>query len=194
MFKIICVTNRVQCESFRKRIGELYENNITVILREKDLTEDEYEKTARSLLDVCPAITAHTYINAAKQLGIKKIHLPLHVMNKDVKNDFETVGVSVHSAEEAKQAEEMGADYVTAGHIFVTDCKKGLAPRGIDYLKDVVNAVKIPVYGIGGINPLNIAEIQKTGAAGACIMSGFMKCGNVKKYLEEIDRNLLKKQ
>jgi thiamine-phosphate pyrophosphorylase len=193
MFKIICVTNRAQCENFRTRLYELYENGITVILREKDLTEDEYEKTARSLLEVCPTLTAHTYINAAKNLGIKKIHLPLRMMNKNVKNEFETVGVSVHSAKEAAKAEKMGASYVTAGHVFVTDCKKGLAPRGEEFLKDVVNAVNIPVYGIGGINPSNIEKIRKTGAAGACIMSGFMLTDDLKKYLEEIGQNLLKK-
>ena len=110
----------------------------------------------------------------------------LHMMNKNVKNDFETVGVSVHSAEEAAAAEKMGADYVTAGHIFVTDCKRGLAPRGLEFLKSVVDSVSIPVYGIGGISPDNIAEIKASGADGGCKMSGFMKCENIEKYLEKL--------
>jgi len=42
-------------------------------------------------------------------------------------------------------------------------------------LADVVNAVKIPVYGIGGINEENITKIMECGAAGGCMMSGFMK-------------------
>ena len=90
-------------------------------------------------------------------------------------------------------AEKMGATYVTAGHIFATDCKKGLEPRGIEFLKNAVSSVDIDVYGIGGISLENISKIQNTGAKGACIMSGFMKCDNVKKYLDETYKNLLKK-
>ena len=41
--------------------------------------------------------------------------------------------------------------YLTAGRVFVTDCKKGLAPRGFDFLHEVCSSVKIPVYAIGGI-------------------------------------------
>ena len=67
-----------------------------------------------------------------------------------------------------------------AGHIFATDCKKGLEPRGTEFLKNAVSSVDIDVYGIGGISPENIGKIQNTGAKGGCIMSGFMKCDNVK--------------
>ncbi len=193
MFKIICVTSKGMCDDFIKRVGELYRNGITVILREKDLSESEYEKLARRVIEVCPDVILHSYTEVAKRLGTKKIHLPLHMMNENIRNDFEIVGVSVHSAQEAAAAEKMGADYVTAGHIFVTDCKKGLAPRGTEFLKSVVNSVNIPVYGIGGISPDNIAKIRGTGAAGGCIMSGFMKCENIEKYLFQMNKILLEK-
>ena len=173
MFNIVCVTHRKLCDNFLERVGELYENNVPVILREKDLSD--------------------SYINVAKKIGVKRIHLPLRLMNENAEKEFETVGVSVHSADEAVLAEKMGATYVTAGHIFATDCKKGLEPRGIEFLKNAVSSVDIDVYGIGGISPENIGKIQNTGAKGACIMSGFMKCDNVKKYLDETYKNLLKK-
>ncbi len=185
MFKIVCVTNRAMCGDFISRIGELYKNKITVILREKDLSEYEYEKLAREVMRVCPDVILHSYTGTAKKIGVKRIHLPLNMMNEDIKNDFDTVGVSVHSPWEAILAEKMGASYVTAGHIFVTDCKKGLAPRGMDFLKSVKDAVNIPVYAIGGISPENIGLIQKRGGDGACIMSGFMQCENVGKYLKK---------
>ena len=174
------------CDDFLERIGELYKNGVTVILREKDLSESEYEKLAQRVIEVCPDVILHSYTDVAKRLGIKKIHLPLHMMNESIKSDFETVGVSVHSAQEAIMAEKMGADYVTAGHIFATDCKKGLAPRGLEFLKSVVDAVNIPVYGIGGISPDNIAEIKTAGADGGCIMSGFMRCDDVGEYTSRL--------
>ena len=68
----------------------------------------------------------------------------------------------------------LGASYVTGGHIFATDCKKGVPPRGLDFLKAVCSSVNIPVYAIGGINGDNINSVLNAGASGACIMSGLM--------------------
>ena len=75
------------------------------------------------------------------------------------------------------EAEQLGAAYVTAGHIFTTDCKKGLPPRGLDFLKNICDAVTIPVYGIGGIkfDPQQWNSLKKQGACGGCIMSGMMQ-------------------
>lgn len=184
MFKIICVTNRKLCDDFLTRIDALNRNGAEIILREKDLPETEYEELAKKVISVCPDVTLHTYTVTAKRLGVNKIHIPFSMLKGDM--GFKTVGVSVHSAAEAVTAEKMGADYVTAGHIFATDCKKGLAPRGTGFLTEVVNAVNIPVYAIGGITPENIALIRGTGAAGACIMSGFMQCEDVGKYMEKV--------
>lgn len=72
----------------------------------------------------------------------------------------------------------LGASYLIAGHIFATDCKKGLKPRGLEYLSDISKAVKIPVLGIGGISLERLSSILQTGAAGTCVMSHFMNCDN----------------
>ena len=67
--------------------------------------------------------------------------------------------------------------YMTAGHIYVTDCKKGLAPRGLGFLKDVCSTVNVPVYAIGGIkfDKKQWEELKQKGASGGCIMSGMME-------------------
>ena len=76
-----------------------------------------------------------------------------------------------------KKAQELGASYVTAGHIYATDCKKGLQPRGLDFLRQVCAAVDLPVYAIGGIkfDETQWMSLKECGAAGGCIMSGMMK-------------------
>lgn len=124
MFNIVCVTHRKLCDNFLERVGELYENNVPVILREKDLSESEYEELAKKVIEICPNVILHSYINVAKNLGVKKIHLPLRLMNENAEKEFETVGVSVHSADEAVLAEKMGATYVTAGHILRQTVKR----------------------------------------------------------------------
>ena len=94
---------------------------------------------------------------------------------KDLLGTFHTIGASVHSPEEALEAEALGADYVTAGHVFATDCKKGAVPRGLEFLRKTADAVSLPVFAIGGISPENIGAVREAGAAGACMMSQMMR-------------------
>ena len=87
------------------------------------------------------------------------------------------LGSSIHSVSDAQEAERLGADYLTAGHIYATDCKAGVPPRGLDFLEEVCRSVQIPVYGIGGvrIGSGQLDEMMARGAAGACVMSGMMR-------------------
>ena len=78
----------------------------------------------------------------------------------------------------------MGCTYITVGHIFETDCKKGLPGRGLEFLEQVCQKVSVPVYAIGGITGTAMEKIRRTGAAGACVMSGVMTCEDPKEYLE----------
>ncbi|MHC6179728.1 thiamine phosphate synthase [Clostridium sp. JNZ X4-2] len=103
------------------------------------------------------------------------------------------LGVSVHSTLEAINAEKKGADYLLAGHVFKTDCKKGLKPRGISFLKDVLSNVSIPVIAIGGINEGNIDKLLSTDVCGAAVMSPvmcsddpYLTTQNLKKHMEWI--------
>ena len=181
----ICVTNRTLCrDDFLSRIDHIAKKGVAdaILLREKDLTEREYLELAEKVLSICKShnrrCILHTYYKAAKELGCKEIHLPLPLLQKmreeGAKQWFTTVGTSVHSLKQANLAMHLQADYMTAGHIFETDCKKGLPGRGLSFLSKVVCKSEVPVYGIGGISADNAGQIMETGAAGVCIMSGFM--------------------
>ncbi len=182
-FKIIAVTNRHLCNGSLaeqiKRIAAMDKPD-KILLREKDLSEEEYKELAKEVLHLCQVnhmdCILHTYYQVALELGCKRIHLPLAVLQKEWKQlqQFHEIGVSIHSLDEAKEAVTLGATYLTAGHIFPTDCKKGVPPRGLDFLKEISSKIELPVYGIGGIKKGNIAMIEKVGASGACIMSEFM--------------------
>ena len=181
----ICVTNRTLCrDDFLTRIDHIAKKGVAdaILLREKDLTEREYLELAEKVLLICKShnrrCILHTYYKAAKELGCKEIHLPLPLLQKmreeGEKEWFTTVGTSVHSLKQANLAMHLQADYMTAGHIFETVCKKGLPGRGLSFLSKVVCESEVPVYGIGGISADNAGQIMETGAAGVCIMSGFM--------------------
>lgn len=154
-----------------------------ILLREKDLDLPEYEKLAEKVKEICDRYQApfycHTYPEAAVKTGARGLQLPLPALRERGRGELDkkiVLGCSVHSVREAREAEALGADYVIAGHIYATDCKRGLPPRGLDFLEEICRWVSLPVYAIGGIR-LDREQIEKTlaaGARGVCIMSGAM--------------------
>ncbi len=192
MFKIISITDRKQCKDFNTRLLELAQNNITFILREKDLSDSDYQKMAEYAKSITDDFIIHSRIDLAKKMLHKKIHLTMNdFLANDVSN-FDLVGVSVHRIEEAEECAKRGAHYVTFSHIFETDCKKGLPPKGIKELERVCQEVSIPVYALGGINANNINSVTMAGASGMCVMSLFMRCENVRdELLKLVERTLL---
>lgn len=153
-----------------------------VVLREKDLSPDAYERLAREVLTLCRAAGVpcllHTHAALALRLGAAGLHLPLALLRELLpaqRQRFAALGASCHSVDDVREAERLGCSYVTLGHIYATSCKPGLPPRGRDFLRRACAAARIPVYAIGGITPARLAEVCADGAAGACVMSGLMR-------------------
>ena len=199
MFKLLSVTARTLCkEDFLARVDAICAAGIDgIILREKDLSEVSYRSLASDVLRICrekgTPCALHTYVTAAKSLHAEALHLPLHAflaLGEKEKRVFPTIGVSCHSLDDVIAAQDGGCSYVTLGHIFATDCKRGLPGRGLDFLTDVCRHASVPVYAIGGIDKDNIARVRDAGASGVCIMSGLMVCPNPAAYLEELHHAL----
>lgn len=195
MFRIICVTNRKLCAGdFIARLSEISRGGADyVILREKDLSVAEYAELAERALAVCgERLVLHGAGALPLLRRLPRIHLPLALLenNQALQREAKLLGVSVHSPEEAKRAEALRADYVTAGHVFATDCKRRVPGRGLDFLKAAAASVRIPVYAIGGISAQNVAAVRNAGAAGACVMSGLMSCPSARAELEALRRAL----
>lgn len=169
-----------------------------IILREKQLSQNEYMQLALECKKICEkynvSFSVNSFYEVAKKISVSDIHIPLPVLeeNPSLVSEFKTVGVSVHSVIEVQKAEKLGASYVIFGHIFPTDCKKDLAPRGTKLLKAVASCVDIPVLAIGGITKERIPEVMNTGAKGICVMSHFMKCENPCKKVSDF-KNIIEK-
>lgn len=184
MYRVMCFTNRKLCdEDYIKRLTDIAYSEISAtVLREKDLSEDEYYELAKKVNEIYKkagkTLILHNFYKVAKRLDIDKIHLPLSVlesMNEEERAYFKILGASCHSIEDAVKAQKYGCTYITAGHIYATDCKRGVSPRGLDFLREITHKVSIPVWAIGGISMDNIEEVASCGAYGGCIMSGLMK-------------------
>ena len=146
----------------------------------------------------------HTYANVASGLGVSELHLPFAkfmasggesainlrdlVKFDGVRPDKEggggicasnlthnlKIGVSVHSLDQALAAQELGADYVVAGHIFDTPSHALDRGRGLWFLREICESLYIKTSAIGGINFENLSEIKHAGAAGAYMMRGLL--------------------
>ena len=180
-FKRIAVTNRSLCSaSLKEQVEKICNAGLcdALILREKDLAEQDYMSLAMSIKLICDKHGIDLFCNnmpsAAGRLGCNLQLSYQNFLDLKGKKDQET-WVSVHTVEEARNAEKLGADGLIAGHIFVTDCKKGLAPRGLEFLKEVCYAVSIPVFAIGGIDESNSDAVRLAGAQGECRMSWYMR-------------------
>lgn len=205
---IICVTNRHLCkDDYRERLVKIAKAHPGgIILREKDMSEEEYRELAKWFLPICrkegTGIFLHYFYEVAMELKPDGLHLPLPLLEKicfekgvlkadnlSDKLGVTHLGASCHSLEDAIKAEQLGCTYILAGHIYDTDCKKNLSGRGVGFLKEITNKTTIPVYAIGGITPNNIKEVRAAGAAGACIMSSAMESENVNKLLLQCKNN-----
>lgn len=164
-----------------KFLSTILEKVDLLILREKSLGEEAYGKLASYLLEEAgenkEKIILHNYVECAKTLKWKKIHLPMPVFQQyegELKN-FSVIGVSTHSLEEAQYAQEHGATYITFSHIFETKCKEGLEPRGLKELEKVCHHLNIPVYALGGITKEREVLVWNAGAEGICNMLEWMQ-------------------
>jgi len=174
--KEIAVTARQLCKGeFLARLEEITQRRpCAVLLREKDLGFEDYAALAREAARLCGArgvpLIAHTY----PVPWTRNLHVPFGLASGELAQKY-ALSVSVHAVEEARRAEALGAEFLIAGHIFPTGCKPGLPPRGLGFLREVCETVRIPVFAIGGITEQNRGACLAAGAAGVCRLSYWME-------------------
>ena len=199
--KLNIISNRKLCENenLERQIEKIflaYEKKIilkkfeivSLTLREKDLDKNEYLNLVEKIYPICKKhkinlILHQNYdLNLDDRYMIKGLHLSYEIfksLNENIREGlikkYKRIGVSVHSLNEAKEVESLGASYVVAGHIFETDCKKGLEPRGLKFIEDLSSALTIPIFAIGGIDEKNSQSVIDSGAFSVCMMSNLMK-------------------
>src|SRR5205823_281782 len=109
-------------------------------------------------------ILVNDRLDLALSAGIEGVHLPADGLPAGrVRPLVNLLGVSTHSVEEAIAAEQARADFIVFGPIFDSPGKNAV---GLEPLRLVVSAVKIPVLAIGGMTRTNSDQVLKAGAAG----------------------------
>lgn len=183
----------------RKSVAELVENLTQIepfidalILREKSKTDEQLTEIISQLAAKgfpLKKLIIHANPALANSVGIKNVQLTSYGMSaRDVQHNFPSLqfGCSIHSIEEALQAQADGASWLLYGHVYATPSKAGITPRGTDELFEIVTTCTIPVYAIGGIQPEHLATLQQHGIAGVAILSPLNEISEAEKYLKVV--------
>jgi thiazole tautomerase (transcriptional regulator TenI) len=122
--------------------------------------------------------------------GVQLTHKSIAVPDVQAIAPALLIGASVHSADEARDAEQAGADWCVAGHVFETESHPGAPRREKTFVSDVVAAVSFPVIAIGGIRPEHVHSLVHRGAHGIAAIRGIWNDENpelaASRYLSQV--------
>lgn len=160
-----------------------------VQLREKALDEEDFLNEAMCVQKLCKKYGIPFIVNDNVRIAVSCGADGVHVGQKDMPPDEVRaaggenliIGVSARTVEQAVEAEKAGADYIGVGAVFRTSTKTDTKPVSYETLKEICNAVKIPVVAIGGINKENILTLSGSGIAGVAVVSAIFAAKDIEK-------------
>src|SRR3990167_5321858 len=169
-------------------LRQLLDGGVRIIqMRAKEMAAKDCLNLAREARELCHAAGGLFIVNdrvdialAARAGGVHlgQEDLPLYIARKLVGKE-RIIGISTHDLAQAREAEQGGADYIGFGPIFGTATKEtGYSARGLTMLKEIRQAVSLPIVAIGGITEANVAQVWQAGADSAAIISDLMGGGD----------------
>jgi len=167
-------------------------------LRDKEMSSREYYEMALVIREICKENNVLFIVNdrldialAAEADGVHlgQEDLPLQAAKKIVPPSF-IVGISATNAQEAKEAENGGADYLGVGDVFGTGSKPDAKTIGLDMLRQICAVTSIPCVAIGGVNKENVHIALESGAVGVAVISAVISQKDITNAAKEL-RNLI---
>ena len=183
-----------------EQVKEALEGGATMLqIREKTLSDAEFEKEALELQKICRDFNVPFIVNdnvaLAARIGADGVHVGQDDMNVEEARRLigkdKILGVSAQTVEEAVLAEKQGADYLGVGAVFPTGSKFDAIEVPHETLKEICRAVKIPVVAIGGITKDNLEELKGSGIAGISVISAIFAKKNIREATEDLKERTL---
>lgn len=179
-------------------VEKIYQYVDFIHLRERQWTAQEHVQAIEALQEKgvpLEKIIVNDRVDIAhvtKVAGVQLAHHSLDVATIQKHFPHLKVGCSVQTVERAQIAERAGANWLLHGHIFPTNSKKGIVPRGISSLEKIVENSHISVIAIGGITPSRVEKVIQAGAGGIAVLSGILLAddpeGAAQQYRHALDR------
>ena len=186
-------------KEFLFRVEEGLKGGATLLqLREKEKSTREYIELAQKVHNITRKYNVPLIIDdrvdVALAINAEGVHvgqsdMPVFVARK-LMGENKIVGATAKTVPQAKEAFKQGADYLGVGAIYPTTTKVKTVLTSTDTLKDICNAVPIPVNAIGGLNRDNIDVLKGIAIAGICVVSAIMKAESPKKAADELIERL----
>lgn len=179
---LYAVTDRswLNGKSLAWQVEEALKGGITMLqLREKNLPEEEFYQEAQEIKNICSQYQVSFLINDNVELACRVHADGVHVGQSDMEvlqareqiGKNKILGVSAQTVKQAVLAEKQGADYLGVGAVFATNSKTDAKPVDLVTLREICQAVSIPVIAIGGINKENLGQLSGTGICGVAVIS-----------------------
>ena len=180
---------------FLYKVEQALSGGVTIIqLREKNKSTREYMHLAEKVHEISAKygvpLIIDDRIDIAMAVNAEGVHLgqsdmPVNTARKIV-GDSMIIGATTKTVEQALEAVKNGADYLGVGAIYPTNTKVKTVLTSVDTLKDICQAVNVPVNAIGGLNKDNCHVLENTGISGICVVSAIMKSPNPTKSANEL--------
>ena len=194
---LYAVTDRhwLNGESLYSQVEKALKGGATFIqLREKNLGEEEFLAEAKEIARLCKSYHVPFVINdnveIAKKVDADGVHVGQSDMEAgDVRKRLgadKIIGVSAKTVEQALLAEKHGADYLGVGAVFSTSTKTDATGVSHETLRDICQAIKIPVVAIGGITKDNVNELSGYGADGIAVISAIFAQENITEAAKDL--------
>ena len=185
-FRVYLLTDRKLCPGgeILETVERALDGGVRAVqLREKDLSGRELFRLAERMRKLTEGYGARLLINdradVAMGVGADGVHLGvLSIPPREARRFLgpqAVIGCSAHNAEELREAEMGGADFVTFGPVYPTPSKRPFGPPvGIPALASACRTAGIPVFALGGVGPGNLEEVMRAGSFGIALISGIV--------------------
>lgn len=191
------VTDRhcLRGRDFYEAVEEALRAGVTLLqLREKDMGLEELVAEGRKVQALCRKyqvpFLVDDNVEAVRILGADGVHLGQEdeaiEKARSVLGPDAIIGISAHNLEEARKAQASGADYLGVGALYPTGSKKDASLLPSRMLTKIVQAVQIPVVGIGGIQEAQIDQVLDQGAAGCAMISAILGADDITATVERM--------
>lgn len=188
-------------ESFLRTVEEALRGGLTLLqLREKEKSAREYMELAGKVKEICGRygvpLLIDDRVDVAAAVGAAGVHvgqsdIPVAAARKILGPD-KIVGATAKTVEQALEAWRQGADYLGVGAIYPTTTKVKTILTKVSTLKEICEAVPIPVNAIGGLNAGNMDVLEGSGIAGICVVSAIMKSEDPRRTAEELKEGVIR--
>ena len=195
--RLYAVTDRswLHGETLYEQVEKALKGGVTLVqLREKDLAQEEFQKEARQIQELCKKHQVPFLINDNVELAVgieaDGVHVGQHDMEAgQVRQKIgpdKILGVSAQTVEQALKAQAAGADYLGVGAVFPTGSKADVQELPYETLKEICAAVSIPVVAIGGITRENVKELAGSGICGVAVISAIYAADHIEKAARDL--------